>query len=58
MNIIDVNQMELKKISRLEVIDSKGRSYSNWNCKHLDLSLQDNKRTLKIFVEEKKKEKK
>ena len=38
------------KITRLEVIDSKGRAYVNMDVKHIEFSLQDNDRTLKIFV--------
>ena len=53
MNIVEVEQMDLKKVTRLEVIDSKGRSYSNWNCQKVILSSQDKGRTLKIFIDEK-----
>lgn len=37
------------KITRLEVIDGNGRAYTNYNCS-IELSRQDNNRTLKIFV--------
>jgi len=41
---------ELKKITRLEVIDEFGnRKYSKWHCK-VKQSIQDNGRTLKLFV--------
>ena len=43
--------MEEEKITRLEVIDEKSRKYVKWNCK-IKLSVQDNGRTLKIFVSE------
>lgn len=52
MEIMQVTQMDLKKVSRVEVIDAKGRSYTNWDCSKVLLSLQDGKRTLKIFIDE------
>lgn len=42
----------LEHITRLEVIDAEGRSYTNWKVKDIEFSLQDNDRTLKIFVSE------
>jgi len=38
-----------KELTRLEVIDELGRVYVNNNCK-MELSYQDEGRTLKIFV--------
>ena len=39
------------KITRLEVIEyNNGRAYVNMNVKDLEFSLQDDGRTLKIFV--------
>lgn len=38
--------------TRLVIIDSSGRAYEKWEIKELLLSVQDNGRTLKIFVEE------
>jgi len=40
------------KITRLEVITKKGREFVNMKCK-IKPSVQDEGRTLKIFVEEK-----
>lgn len=37
-------------VTRLEVIDSKGRSYFNWKIKDIEFSLQDDDKTLKIFL--------
>lgn len=38
-------------VTRVEVIDDKGRSYTNWSDKNkVELSYQDNGRTLKIFI--------
>lgn len=45
---------DMSKISRLEVISyDKGREYVNWNKQgvlNLEESLQDDGRTLKIFI--------
>lgn len=41
------------KITRVEVIDSAGRSYVKWDDKiKVTLSFQDEGRTLKIFIKE------
>lgn len=38
-------------ITRIEVIDEKGRSYVNWNeSNKVELQVQDNGRTLKVFL--------
>lgn len=42
--------MDLSKVTRLELIDAKGRQYTNYDFIKVDLSLQDQNRTLKIFV--------
>lgn len=41
--------MDLSKVTRLEVIDQDGRSYTNLGVKVLKLSFQDDGRTLKVF---------
>lgn len=38
------------RVTRVEVIDENGRSYSNHNAKEVYVSLQDDGRTLKIFT--------
>jgi hypothetical protein len=43
------------KITRVEVIDENGRTYTKWTCS-VALSYQDDGRTLKVFVTPKKKE--
>ena len=45
-------QLESLKVNRFEIIDKNGRSYTNWIKKHFKIktSLQDNDRTLKIFL--------
>lgn len=42
----------MSKITRIEVIEKGERKYVKWNCKVTE-SIQDNGRTLKLFVEEK-----
>jgi hypothetical protein len=42
----------VQNITRVELIDGRGRVYVNMNVGDVILSLQDNKRTLKIFVED------
>lgn len=49
---MDVNKEQEDKnlfVTILEVIDDNGRSYSNWNVKGIELSYQNDGRTLKIF---------
>lgn len=43
------------KVTRVEVIDENGRSYTKWNCS-VELSYQDGGRTLKLFLKPKSKE--
>ena len=52
LSIADVMAMlPTAMINRVEVIDEKGRSYVNWTPKNrIELQVQDNGRTLKIFV--------
>ena len=42
----------LEKITRIEVIDKNGRSYTKHCAKDVKVSIQDEERTLKIFIEE------
>ena len=42
----------LSEVTRLEVIDHTGRAYVNHKVKLVSLSMQDEGRTLKVFVEE------
>jgi len=42
----------IKQPTRLEVIDTNGRTYTNWKVKDMELSYQDDGRTLKIFIKE------
>jgi len=46
--------IKLKKVTRVEVIDEKGRSYVNINYKNkVSLSIQDDGKTLKVFIDKK-----
>lgn len=45
--------MTTDKVTRVEVIDDLWRVYTNYNCKDVWLSFQDNDRTLKIFLKNK-----
>ncbi len=49
--------MDLSKVSRVEVIDGMGRVYTNWEVGIVDLQLQDDERTLKVFIYEDEMEK-
>jgi hypothetical protein len=40
---------DILKVTRVEVIDEYGRRYTKHNCK-VELSYQDDGRTLKVFV--------
>ena len=47
----DLSQLQNNQLTRVEVIDEKGRSYVNWNKNNkIELSYQDSGRTLKIFI--------
>ncbi len=41
---------DLSKVTRVEVIEKGRRKFVKWDCKPF-FDLQDNKRTLKIFVD-------
>jgi len=42
----------MNKVTRFEVIDEDGRIYTRWDCE-IELSYQDEGRTLKVFVKTK-----
>jgi hypothetical protein len=47
---------KLSQVTRIEVIDENGRVYVNWKEENkVMISLQDDGRTLKIFISQKKK---
>lgn len=41
---------EFIRITRVEVIDAEGRGYTNHNAKDVAVSIQDEGRTLKVFL--------
>ena len=43
----------LDNVTRVEVIDDHGRSYVHYNADTVEYSLQDDGRTLKIFIKSK-----
>lgn len=50
--------MDTSKVTRIEVIDHQsepviGRAYTKWGCEKVELSLQDDGKTLKIFISKK-----
>lgn len=51
-----VENKNLKKVTRVEVIDENGRSYTKYlkPNQEVEFSFQDEDRTLKIFINEKK----
>ena len=52
-----LNTMEkIENVTRVEVIDEHGRSYTHHNCESVEYSLQDDGKTLKIFIRDKKSE--
>ena len=44
---------KLRNVTRVEVIDDKGRAYTNYECKDVWTSLQDSGKTLKVFLSKK-----
>ena len=44
-------KIDKEKIARLEIIGKK-REYVNMNCKIKDIAIQDDGRTIKIFLKE------
>lgn len=38
------------KVTRVEVIDSTGRAYTTWEATDVTTILQDEERTLKVFL--------
>lgn len=43
-------ESNFSQINRVEVIDEDGRSYTNYDAHSVELSIQDNGRTLKVFI--------
>lgn len=52
MNVVVVKKMnEYPEVNRVEVIEPGNRAYVLYNAKNVQISFQDDGRTLKIFVE-------
>ncbi len=48
-----IGSLLLSKCNRVEVIDKNGRVYTNkWGADNVMLQIQDNERTLKVFIKE------
>ncbi len=45
-----IENNKTKRVTRVEVIDETGRAYTMWDVTNVELSLQDDERTLKLFV--------
>jgi hypothetical protein len=55
MNVIkkinhSLKTMSCDKITRVEVIDDSGRAYVKWDIDKVLIDIQDDGRTLKVFV--------
>lgn len=52
MNHYGIKKMiKVEDVTRFEVIDNTGRAYVKYGVKDIEMSFQDNCKTLKIFVE-------
>ena len=52
--MIEADVIESHRLTRVEVIDERGRSYVNWHPDNeVKISMQDDNRTLKIFINKK-----
>lgn len=51
VDYIKIEYLDTSLVTRVEVIDENGRSYSNWDSNNkVFLQLQDKQRTLKVFI--------
>jgi hypothetical protein len=49
-----MNNSNFQYVNRVEVIDAKGRSYVKYGVTGIEFSLQDDGKTLKLFLQEKR----
>ena len=49
-NLLEPKIISLLKVNRFEVIDNLGRAFFRGDVKTIKLSLQDNDKTLKVFI--------
>ena len=55
VKIQNLNTVEgLERVTRVEVIDGHGRSYVHYNAALVEYSIQDDGKTLKIFIKDNK----
>ena len=47
-----MTEQQFEKVTRVEIIDTNGRSYVKYGVTDIKFSLQDDDRTLKIFLKE------
>ena len=50
LTIPDVSDSYYPKCTRVEVIDNTGRAYTKYGCKDVQVQMQDQDRTLKVFI--------
>lgn len=53
LSLEDIDIGDTSQVTRVEVIDENGRQYTNYNCFTVNPCLQDNRKTLKIFLSNK-----
>lgn len=41
---------QLESVTRVEIIDNHGRSYVKWGLRDVQIQIQDDGRTLKLFL--------
>ena len=59
-DIVELEKTDINtdEVTRVEVIDNTGRAYVNWNSDNVvEVRLQDNGKTLKVFICKKNQEK-
>ena len=57
MLVANPNYDTMQRITRVEVVDTTGRAYVNWHrTNNVQLDLQDDGRTLKVFITKDKNE--
>lgn len=53
-NLLEKMISDTSKVTRVEVIDSNSRAYTNYHCKNVHVDFQDNDRTIKVFLKNNK----
>jgi len=43
-------EIDTTKVTRVELIDETGRIYTNYECNNVNVSIQDENKTLKVFL--------